>query len=370
MPRWFSLLLALVVVLPLAFPRLLTAGDKKKKPYSELPIIRSKDLQEDEVTQTPPPERQPPEAVAAATARLVFRTSPLQSKGLLTPQTREALKTLLRDNRGATIVALRAFVSGSGDMRRIQDLTGEIFEDKHQPMPAITVVQAGGLPVETAQVVIESIAEDKKTLNPNGLAFVSAQPAASLRESLDKLDGVLSRSGMRAGDVVRLTCFVSVLDGNANLSSRYSAAAVDLVQMQREPVLPQAACEAVARLHSAPGHSVEFMGPSPNQPEAVLVNTPKVVLSGLQLGFGVEPAAVRLSFDHLEKALAVLHADLKSVVFTHAYLGSSALAPKVRAIETERLHGPHAPASTYLPFQGLPSMDARFGIDLVAAPVQ
>ena len=30
--------------------------------------------------------------------------------------------------------------------------------------------------------------------------------------------------------------------------------------------------------------------------------------------------------------------------------------------------GAHPPASTMLPFEGLPSLDAMFGVDLIAAP--
>src|SRR5277367_1017870 len=80
------------------------APENKKKPKEQ--------------TQTPPPSRDLPNTVAASTGRLTFDASPLSGKGLLSQQTREALKSLLRTNRG-TIVALRAFVAGSGDLRRV-----------------------------------------------------------------------------------------------------------------------------------------------------------------------------------------------------------------------------------------------------------
>ena len=38
------------------------------------------------------------------------------------------------------IVKLRAFVAGSGDLRRIGEIAGEMFLEKHMPLPALTVV--------------------------------------------------------------------------------------------------------------------------------------------------------------------------------------------------------------------------------------
>ena len=55
--------------------------------------------------------KDPPGAVFAETDRLVFHVSPLSNKGLLSQQVRDALKALLRDTHGATIVKLRAFVA-------------------------------------------------------------------------------------------------------------------------------------------------------------------------------------------------------------------------------------------------------------------
>src|SRR5258708_10151791 len=80
---------------------------------------------EEPTTQVLPPLPDPPEAVAAETARLSFQVSPLSNKGLLSQQVRDALKALLRDNRGAQIVKLRAFRAGSGDLRRQQTIVDE-----------------------------------------------------------------------------------------------------------------------------------------------------------------------------------------------------------------------------------------------------
>ena len=58
---------------------------------------KNKKKTEEPVTQTLPVLKDPPGAVAAETARLVFHVSPLSNKGLLSQQIRDALKALLRD---------------------------------------------------------------------------------------------------------------------------------------------------------------------------------------------------------------------------------------------------------------------------------
>src|SRR5260370_29936304 len=88
-------------------------AQKKKKPGDDegyIPIILpegKKKKRDQDVTQTLPPPKELPSALAAATDRLTFEVSPLQGKGLLSAQTREALRSLLRTNP-ATIVKLRA----------------------------------------------------------------------------------------------------------------------------------------------------------------------------------------------------------------------------------------------------------------------
>ena len=98
----------------------------------------------DDVTQALalPPEL--PAAVTAETGRLAFQVTPLSAKGLLSQQTRDAIKNLLRSSRGP-IVKLRAFVAGSGDLRRIGEIAGEMFLEKHMPLPALTVALVGAL---------------------------------------------------------------------------------------------------------------------------------------------------------------------------------------------------------------------------------
>ncbi len=205
----------------------------------------------DDVTQALalPPEL--PAAVTAETDRLTFQVTPLSTKGLLSQQTRDAIKSLLRSNHGP-IVKLRAFVAGSGDLRRVGEIAGEMFLEKRMPLPALTVAQVGALPLEGAQVVIEATEVDRKIVNPSGVAFLAAQPAPSVAESLAKLKSALAASGMEPSDALIVTCFVSSFDDQRDtqqaMSASFPGAALDYVQMQRAPVLPAATCEATARL--------------------------------------------------------------------------------------------------------------------------
>ena len=43
-------------------------------------------------------------------------------------------------------------------MRRVQTIVSETFTERRQPLPALSVVQVGALPLEGAQVVMEAIA--------------------------------------------------------------------------------------------------------------------------------------------------------------------------------------------------------------------
>jgi enamine deaminase RidA (YjgF/YER057c/UK114 family) len=307
---------------------------------------------------------------------LSFAVSPLSGKGLFTPQTREALRTLLRSSHG-TIVKLRAFVAGSGDLRRVSELVAEMFTEKHQPLPALSVVQVGSLPLEGAQVVIESVEMSKRPVNPNGVAFIAGQASPSVGQSLDQLKMVIEKAGLQAEDALRVTCFVSSLDEQRDARKRmegsFPGAALNLVQMQREPVTPASECEAVARLRSAPAQAVTFLNlvgeKSPYYSQVALVSSPKLLLTGTQLAFGKQESDAKLSFDRLGKVLSSMNAQFDGIVMSHVYLTSSAMIPQLRKVRDGYYNGAHPPASTMLPFEGLPSLDAVFGIDVVAVPV-
>src|SRR5579872_517687 len=360
-PMWTHRLLALVLVGAM-LPGALLA---KKKKHAE---------EQTQVLQLPP---EPPAAVVAETQRLAFQVSPLTAKGLLSQQTREALKALIRQHHGASIIKLRAFVAGTGDMRRVSLIVSEIFAEKKQSIPALTVIQAGALPMEGAQVVLESIAVEKKPVNPDGLAFISGQAAPSVQKSIEQLQIALRAASLDASDVLRVTCFVSALDessgGLTTLRAAFPQTALDLVQMEREPSPTPAECEAVGRLRTPVTGSVRFLNPqflskSKDDSQIALVAAPKLVITGTQLAFHDQEPDIRLAFERLEKALHPLGAKLDGVVMSHLYSLSQSTEQKVRAVRFEFYNRAHPPAGTMLLFEGLPSLDASFAVDVIAVP--
>lgn len=332
---------ALLLVAPLTLA-------KKKKP---------------EQTQTLPPPKDLPLAVAADTSRLSFRVSPLSAKGLLSAQVREALRALLRDNRSATIVKLRAFVAGTGDLRRVPILVGEIFTDKHQPLPAVTVVQAGALPLDGAQVLIESTAIEKRTVNPEGLGFFAGETGADVHEAVEKLRDSMRNAGADAAGVLRVSCFVSSLEEErsaaAEMASAFPGSASAFVQMQRGPVIPKARCEGVARLNRAPAGASEL------RPDAALVNSPHLVLSGAQLAFGAEPKDLQLAFERLRRTLGQMQSGFSRVLLVEGYVTNPAMRQHLQASAAAELRRKNLPWSI-LPFEALPSIDASAAIELIA----
>ncbi len=328
------------------------------------------------------PVRDPPMTVTVDPARLVFRMSPLSSKGLLSSQTRDALKWLIKQNRG--IVKLRAFVAGSGDVRRVQAIAAELFSEKRLPLPAISVVQVGSLPFPGVQVAIESIASDpKRRPNPDGLAFVSGQLASVNRpyqpirplaeQSVTQLAETLMKAGVAVPDVLRITCFCSSTDGMQYLRERlyrdYRKAAINLVQQTREPYRTLVECEAVGRLGKPPQRPIVFLNPVESRYSHIaLVNAPKLVISGTQLAFGVRDDDARLAFQRLGKALEQAGTSFQNVIVSNIYPLSWPVADLVRKIRPEfyPAQGAPPPAGTMVAFEGLPSLDASFAVDVVA----
>lgn len=358
--------LPILAALSLATGALAQPERKQKKPKRE---------DKEPVTQTLPALPDPPSAILAATSTLTYRVSPLSSKGLMTPQTRDALRALIQDNRGATIVKLRAFVTGSGDMRRIAALVSEIFTERKLPLPVVSTIQVGGLPLEGAQVVIESTALDKKAPNPNGVAFFSGQQTKDVRQSLTQLQTAIAAANVAPASVLRATCFLSSLDDAATarstIAAAYPNAAANVVQLQRLAVEPLAECEAVGRLDSAPAQSVVLLNPpsltqSPNYSQIALVNSPRIVISGTQLTFGNQDADFRLAFGRLQKALEPFGAGFKDVFWSSAYPLSRTALEKLRAIRWDYYDKSRPSASTAVLFEGLPSLDATLALEVIA----
>jgi enamine deaminase RidA (YjgF/YER057c/UK114 family) len=339
----------------------------------------------EEETQTLQLPRELPNAVVGDTRRLTFHVTPLSSKGLLSQQVRDALKALAQETGGNTVLSIRAFVAGSGDLRRVRDLVSGIFTDRREPLPALSLIQSGGLPLEGAQVVLEAIASGKKEVNPNGLVFLSAQTATSegpldpvaplAAKSLAALRQAVQAAGSAPPDVLRVTCFLNSLDNLAAtrklVEAEYPRAALNYAQTERAPARALAACEAVARLRrdiGAPLRLIDFEGlpKQPGESQIALVAAPHVVLTGAQVSFGYREEDARLAFERLRKVLEQAGVSVHNVACAHYYPLSAGIAEQVRKVRLEFFDAAHPPAGSLMLFEGLPSMEAGFAVDLVA----
>jgi enamine deaminase RidA (YjgF/YER057c/UK114 family) len=289
----------------------------------------------DDTTQTLDLPKDPPMVALGETRRLVFNVTPLSTKGLLSQQTRDALKAILKANGGAPVVHIRAFVAGSGDLRRVPQIVSEIFTEKKLPLPSVSVVQAGGLPLENAQVVIEAVSAGKKEVNPDGLMFVEAQPADSLEKALDQM-------ASRLGGAVplRVSCFVSAMTSPVKITARFPSAAVDLVQTQRAPAHSEASCEAVAG-----GGNIKAA---------------KLAFTGTQVAFGADEKAARLAFQRIDRDLSEAGGEPADIVATNIYPLSVPIGDLARKVRTT------SGTMTVIPFEGIASVDGSFAIDAVA----
>jgi enamine deaminase RidA (YjgF/YER057c/UK114 family) len=338
------------------------AADKKKKDQ-ELP---------NQVLQLP---RELPAVVVAETSRLSFHVAPLTSRGLLSQQVRDGLKALTHITGAGAIVRLRAFVAGTGDMRRVQTIVSETFTDRHLPLPALSVVQVGGLPGEGVQVSLEAVSVGKKEINPHGLALIAGQATVSAtptfqmaplaEQSVRKMETALAGAGLGKDDVLRATCYMSSLEDveavRRVVGGAFPQAALTFVQLQREPGRSTVECEAVARLRGAEG-----VKRPPQEAQVALVGTHRLAFSGTQMAFGYQDADARLAFQRLDRGLQQAHTSLQQVVMSNFYPLTSGVAEMIRRVRFEFFNKAAPPAATLLEFQGLPSLDASFAMDVIA----
>ena len=340
---------------------------------------------EDE-TQTLQVPKDLPNAVLGETRRLTFYVTPLSAKGLLSQQIRDALKALDSQAKSDAILKIRAFVAGSGDLRRVRDLVSETFTERRRPLPTVSVIQTGGLPLKGAQVQMEAVAEGRRDRYPGGLAWISAQMATSddpqaaatplAEASLARLSRAVQAAGADPNAVLRVTCFLSSLVGidplRQKVATAYPHAAFDFVQTQREPPRGLAACEAVAGLTRAGTTRLQFLNPEglpgePGQSQIALVASPHVLLTGGQASFGFEERDARLAFDRVQKELQQQSLTPKDVAFAHLYPLSEKIAGQVRQVRASFFAAGQPPAGTLVLFEGLASLDAGFAVDVVAA---
>jgi len=340
-----------------------------------LPAVAQK--KKKEITQTLQLPKELPASTVGETRRLTFHITPLSGKGLLSAQVRDALRVLLHETGTNPVLRIRAFAAGSGDLRRVRDLVSDTFSDHKLPLPALSLVQTGGLPMEGAQVVLEAIAQSKKEVNPQGLVFAAApvftsenplDPVAPLAaKSIEQLKANLKSAGSEAADVLRVTCYLSSLENVAAtrqlVTADYPRAALNFVQTQRAPAIALGACEAVARLTWTTGKRVHFL-PEGSEPRMALVAAPRIVLSGTQVSYGYQEADSQLAFERLRKSLEAAGVGRADMVFTQYYSLAAPLTAQIRKL-APGVFG--SPVSSILPVEGLPSMQAGFAVDVVAA---
>ncbi|MEQ1886498.1 MAG: hypothetical protein ABL967_15645 [Bryobacteraceae bacterium] len=306
----------------------------------------------------------PPDAITAETARLTFQVSALSAKGLLTQQVKDGLKSLLKENHGAQLVKVRAFVAGSGDLRRVATIIAEEFNDQKRMLPVVSTIQVGALPMVGAQVLLEGISVDRKPANTNGLAFFAGVTAADASAAVAELKKSADAARVGAADLLRVTCFLSSLDGMDSARSAVTAAfpmaATAIVQTQRQSVEPFAACEATGRLSAAPSAPIAV------SERAALVNAPKIVMTTSKLVFKEEDADVRLAFQRLNKAMESSRTTGKDAFWQSTYSLTRPRATQIAKLTEEFVDAAHKPAGTSLLFEGLPSNDATAAVEWIA----
>jgi enamine deaminase RidA (YjgF/YER057c/UK114 family) len=322
-----------------------------------LPLQRKK--KNEDLTQTLDALPEPPVAVVAESTRLNWRAASSSGQGLLSQQTRDALKTLLLATRGARLVRIRAWVSGPGDLRRVGQIVAELCGERKLALPALTVVQVGGLEREGAQVSLEALVEEKKAVNPHGVAFGSAA-AAEPGQALDRLRRAMDKVG--ASPALGLTCSVTsapLMDEARQVAARlFPGVATTLVRAQRMDEAPRAVCEALGRLEREPAlERVEG---------AVAVGPARLVVSGAQLAFRYQAADAQLAYQRLERSLAAQGGSLKRALSLGVYPLSAPLAELARSAGVEFLSAARPPVGETLRYEGLPALDASFAIEAVA----
>lgn len=327
----------------------------------------------------------PPLAVTADATRLVFGVAPVRTRGLLSRQVRDSLKALFKSLRKAQVKKLRAFVAGSGDTRRVQAVVSEVFANNKKPLPTLSVIQVGKLPVPDAQVILEYVAEHRKPQNPAGLAFLSGQTARSgqptlkvaplAREAVGKVREAASKLSLTPGDVLRVTCFCSSLDDAGNIRAAIREAlpnaGINFVQLRRVYTQGSVTCDSVARLKEAVGEPLRVVDlglprDSATLSDVALVGPGRVVLTGSQLAFRWEDTDIRLAYERLGRVLTENGTTFENVAKSNFYPISLRIADRIREVGTEFLNKERLPASTLVELEGLPSLDASFGMDVVA----
>jgi enamine deaminase RidA (YjgF/YER057c/UK114 family) len=325
-----------------------------------------------------------PAVTVAATRHLVFFVSRPDPQGDLLRQLNQALHDLLRQARGARIVKLRAFITETAKNGGVEAAAKDLFRKRKLPVPVMSVILVAALP-DGAKVAIEAAAAAPAVVNPEGLAFISGQPASTekpqpqmlplIQKSFADLQTAYRAVGLQSAAIVRLTCFMTSLAGVAAVqrlaASEFPQASANFVQFRVDPARGAVECEAAARLRSPVGAPLKFVNPeglpkSPQYSHVALVGAPQVAFTSAQVAAGLRDADARAAFEHLQKALEHAGASINNVAMSSLYPVSPAASDLARKIRFDFYDKRRPPASTLLQFQGLPFPGASFAVDVIA----
>ena len=245
----------------------------------------------------------------------------------------------------------------------MQSEVASLFSERKLPLPVLTIVQVGGLGEDRSAVIIEAVVSTQRSWNPNGLAFFSGQTAGGLPEALERLKNSAGRAAVPAAQVLECTCFAAHVESGpgsrAALAAVFPNAAVNVVQAVRDPAAEVVTCEGVGRLQQAPteGRLVLL-----KEARTTLVNTRRLVFTGLQLSFGSYLDDAREAFSRLQRAASTLGSS-DSPVQVDAFSLDATAGSALRKTTSV------APSTfTVHTVEGLPSVDATSGIEAVLAP--
>ena len=151
---------------------------------------------------------------------------------------------------------------------------------------------------------------------------------------------------MKAGTSppTRVSCFVSATGGLSELTafaaSKFSGAAVNVVQTLRAPLRTEATCEAVFR--------------------STALKAERLAFSGTRISLGADEKAAATTFQRLDKDLADAGAAQGSIVAMRIYPVTARVGEMARSVRGE------SGAMTVVAFEGVASHDAAFATDAVA----
>lgn len=321
-----------------------------------------------------------PRVVEAETARLRFQVSDVPQTGTVAEQVRHCLKRF-----SSPVVALRAFVVGQENAAAVRDAIEAEFKKRRHSLPALSIIIVGALPQQNARVQIEAVITAKQSVNPNGIAFVSGQPA-SLEQPIARVAPLIEKSlsalrtahqaiKAQPADVLRATCFVSSLNDVGEVKQmmrrEYPQAALSVIQLQQTADRSLVECETVTRLQTPVKEGLRFLNPpslaaSPNYSHLALIGARRLVFSELVVAASAREADAVHAFAGLEQALTGAGSSIKQVAMSKLYPITQTGSELVRKVRFDFYDKTRPPASTLLIFEGLPTASASFAVAVIA----